>query len=167
MTLELVGGFLMNETFVFLASCVCMLVGILLCALPANRYFRTIGVGAMGPLLLVCGVVLMTTFKWDEVAIKLSGLELKLAEAQENLDSVQARFAAVEKSITPQAQSQALAELLDKYEQVSSTTPSDTQVKDFGAALTAANVTVLPLSTLNAVFTPVSPDGELKGPTLR
>lgn len=72
----------MNEYFILAASVFCLLVGIGFCWPPIERYRNSIGVGAFGMLLVLCGVVLMTTFKWTEVAIKISDLEFKLATAQ-------------------------------------------------------------------------------------
>lgn len=80
----------MNEYFILAASVFCLLVGIGFCWPPIERYRNSIGVGAFGMLLVLCGVVLMTTFKWTDVAIKISGLEFKLETAQKA--EQQARF---------------------------------------------------------------------------
>ncbi|MBY5314197.1 hypothetical protein GR210_28680 [Rhizobium leguminosarum] len=72
----------MNEYFILAASVFCLLVGIGFCWPPIERYRNSISVGAFGTLLVLSGVVLMTTFKWTDVAIKVSGLEFKLEAAQ-------------------------------------------------------------------------------------
>lgn len=141
----------MNDGFVFVASCVCLFTGAAFCFLPVSRYWRGIAVGAFGPLLLVLGAVMMTTFKWTEVAIKVSGLEVKIAEAEKKAADAVGRLAAVERGTTPQAKNQALQTLLATYSKVSADAPSEKQVEDFNAALTAAKVTVVPIEALNAV----------------
>ena len=141
----------MNEWFIFAASFVCLAVGMVLCSLPANRYFRSANVGFAGFFILVLGVVLMTTFKWTEVAIKFSGLEVRLAEAERQVTEARTSLAAVQEAITPEAKTQALEAVLAKYKQVSNTVPSEEQVTDFTTALGAANVTVVPLEAFTAV----------------
>jgi hypothetical protein len=66
-------------------------------------------------LLVLCGVVLMTTFKWTEVAIKISDLEFKLAAAVEDarlaktqLANNEKAFASFAKQFDPNAQKQAI-----------------------------------------------------------
>jgi hypothetical protein len=139
----------MGESFSFYASCICLAAGILLLSLPANRYWRVVAVGAMGPLFLVCGVVLMTTFKWTEVAIKLSDLEVKLSRANADLFNANMRLASVKQVLTPAVQTESLTAVLAKYEQLSNTVPSKEQVRDFRAALDAANVKVVPYDVFN------------------
>ncbi|CAN7449453.1 hypothetical protein LJR235_002892 [Pararhizobium sp. LjRoot235] len=141
----------MNENFVFAASCICLLAGIALCFLPAARYWRRVAVGAFGPLLILMGVVLMTTFKWTEVAIKISDLEVKLAEAELKNTLTQARFAAVQEAVTPEGKSQTLQTLLTNYKQVAKTPPSDEQLANFNAALKAAKVTLIPVEAVTGV----------------
>nr|WP_064245334.1 hypothetical protein [Rhizobium leguminosarum]OAP96879.1 hypothetical protein A4U53_11885 [Rhizobium leguminosarum] len=79
----------MNNQFVFFASSICLAAGSAFCFMPAARYWRQIAVGGLGGILVVMGVVLMTTFKWTEVAIKISGLEIKIAEAEKRANTAQ------------------------------------------------------------------------------
>lgn len=80
----------MQEYFIFGASVFCLLVGLLFCWPPIERYRAARNVGIFGTLLIVCGVVLMTTFKWTEVAIKLKDFEVRLAEAENKTKQAQA-----------------------------------------------------------------------------
>lgn len=141
----------MNEQFVFAASCLCLAVGLGLCLLPANRYFRSSSIGYAGTLFLVCGMVLMTTFKWTEVAIKVSELEVRLSEAQQEAAKARISLAMVQKGVTPEATSQAIEAVLATYKKVSNTDPSPDQVADFTTALNAANVTIIPVEALSGV----------------
>ncbi|OYD03713.1 hypothetical protein [Rhizobium sp. N4311] len=84
----------MNEYFILAASVFCLLVGIGFCWPPIERYRNSINVGAFGMLLVLCGVVLMTTFKWTDVAIKISGLEFKLETAQQEVKQARLELAA-------------------------------------------------------------------------
>ncbi|ASP84306.1 hypothetical protein I7G86_10060 [Sinorhizobium meliloti] len=105
----------MNENFILGASIFCLLVGVSFCWPPIERYRGAKQVGAFGMLLVLCGVVLMTTFKWTEVAIKISDLEFKLAAAVEDarlakvqLTNNEKAFASFAKQFDPNAQKQAI-----------------------------------------------------------
>ena len=141
----------MDAQFVFAASCLCLVAGCGLCFLPANRYLRLNSIDAAGALFLVCGVVLMTTFKWTEVAIKVSGLEVRLAEAEGRADEARMRLALVRQSVTPEAQSAARQAVLATYKEISSTDPSEAQLADFTMALNDAQVTMIPATALTGV----------------
>lgn len=141
----------MTENFAFVASCICLLVGITLCFLPANRYRKTLRVGAIGSLFLLCGVVLMTTFKWTEVAIKISKLEVKLSEAQKEATSARVSLAMVQRGITQQAKNQALEAVLTTYSEVARVKPTSAQVSMINEALKAANVTIVPTAAFNGI----------------
>ncbi|MGO7279389.1 hypothetical protein ACCT18_29500 [Rhizobium ruizarguesonis] len=90
----------MNEYFVLAASVFCLFVGIGFCWPPIERYRNSIGVGAFGMLLILCGVVLMTTFKWTDVAIKISGLEFKLETAQKETKQARLELAESEQKLS-------------------------------------------------------------------
>lgn len=139
----------MDEKFIFGASVVCLVFGLWLCFLPTHRYLRFKSVGAAGGLLLVMGVVLMTTFKWTEVAIKVSGLEVRIAELQQRVNAYTESLQTVRNSVSPQMQSETLQALLDSYKQVSNTDFTPDQLANFEAALDAAQLTVVPVNTLN------------------
>lgn len=141
----------MNEIFIPIASAICLAIGLAFCWPPIERYRRSATVGAFGTLLVVCGVVLMTTFKWTEVAIKISDLEVKLAEAQREASSARVKLAMVQQSLTTEATAEAFDAVLTTYKQVSNSVPTGEQVSDFQEALKAANVQVIPVSALNGI----------------
>ncbi|MCA1366668.1 hypothetical protein I6F15_04510 [Bradyrhizobium sp. BRP14] len=146
----------MDDSFVFAASSVCLVAGIALCFLPANKYARTTSVGMSGGLFLICGVVLMTTFKWTEVAFKISEVEVKIAEALKERDDALALAASRENSLKavalaaePTSQDKAIDEILrtvyvsdeDALDRVKAYTK-------FKNALQDNNLTVVPTSAL-------------------
>ncbi len=134
----------MPVSFVFYASVACLIFGIVLCCLPVRRYWTGVNVGLFGFFIVVMGVVLMTTFKWTEVAIKISDLEVKLAEAEAAKDSAVGKLVAVQTSLTPTARSEALQSLFSSYKTLASAPPSKAEVETFTRALEAASVTVVP-----------------------
>lgn len=79
----------MQEYFIFGASVFCLVVGLVFCWPPIERYRGARTVGGFGALLVICGVVLMTTFKWTEVAIKVSDFEVRLAEAEQRANQAE------------------------------------------------------------------------------
>ncbi|MEX2741099.1 hypothetical protein AB3480_06580 [Rhizobium mongolense] len=89
----------MNEYFVLLASCICLVIGIAFCFPPIERYRGSRNVGAFGTTLVILGVVLMTTFKWTDVAIKISGLEFKLQAAQQEAGRLSAALSDKENAL--------------------------------------------------------------------
>ena len=139
----------MQVSFVFYASVACLIFGILLCCLPVRRYWTGVNVGLFGFFIVVMGVVLMTTFKWTEVAIKISDLEVKLAEAEAAKDSAVGKLVAVQTSLTPTARSDALKSLISSYKTLASVPPSKSEVETFTKALDAASVTVVPASVVS------------------
>jgi hypothetical protein len=112
--------------------------------MPAN-------IGAAGGLFLICGVVLMTTFKWTEVALKISGLEVKLAEAENEARMAQSALTAIKVATSPEGKKQSLDALLANYRQLSNTDPTASQLADFERALDSADVTIVPVQALGAI----------------
>lgn len=146
----------MDETFIFAASCLCLAVGALLCSLPATKYARTTSIGLAGSLFLVCGVILMTTFKWTEVAFKISDVEVKIAKAIKERDEAIALAAARETSLKqvasaaqPESQDKAIDEIL-RTVYVSDGDALDRMkaYTKFKNALQDNNLTVVPTSAL-------------------
>lgn len=146
----------MNDNFVFAASSVCLVAGIALCFLPANKYARTTSIGMSGALFLICGVVLMTTFKWTEVAFKISEVEVKIADALKQRDEALALAASRENSLKavalaaePASQDKAIDEILRTVyvsgEDALDRMKASTKLKN---ALQDNNLTVVPTSAL-------------------
>lgn len=139
----------MQGSFAFYASVACLVFGILLCCLPIRRYWTGLNVGLFGFFVVLMGVVLMTTFKWTEVAIKISDLEVKLAKAEAAKDSAVGELAEFQSSLTPTARTEALQSLLSSYRELASVPPSKAEVETFTKALNAASVTVVPVSAVS------------------
>ncbi|WQO66840.1 hypothetical protein U8C40_06765 [Sinorhizobium medicae] len=160
----------MDDRFIFAASSVCLITGIALCFLPANKYARTTSVGMSGALFLVCGVVLMTTFKWTEVAFKVSEVEVKIAKALKERDEALAVAAARENSLKavasaaePESQDKAIDEILrtvyisenDELDRMKAYTKFKTALED-------NNFTVVPTSALPNDRDSLDPSGSDK-----
>jgi hypothetical protein len=168
----------MNEWFIFGASCVCLAVGIALCFLPASKYARTSSVGFAGALFLVCGIVLMTTFKWTEVAFKISEVEVKLANALKERDEALAVAAARDLSLKmvasaaePETQDKAIDEIVRTVYFSESDEPNRQAAYDkIKTALQENNLTVVPTSALpsaNNFMEPFIERNEVPGPTFQ
>jgi hypothetical protein len=138
----------MNETFVTIATGICLLVGLGFCWLPVNRYRKAVAVGGFGTLLIVLGVTLMTTYKWTEVAIKISDLEFKLAEAQAETTKFKLALADVQKGSTEQAKSKAFETILINYKELAKSEPTPSDIQYFKEAVAASDVTFLPAQSL-------------------
>jgi hypothetical protein len=63
-------------------SIVSFLVGCTLLFLPARRYWFKVSPGAFGAFLACTGFLLMTVFKWTDIAVNFAGLEMRLQAAQ-------------------------------------------------------------------------------------
>lgn len=140
----------MQGDFIFWASVVCLVVGSGLCVTPAAKYLFQPKVGWFAAPLLLGGLVLMTTFKWTEVALKISNMELRVAEANQRADAANARLATIQSAATPKAETASLDRLLNQYKSLSPTPPSEQQVNLFIQAMKAADVTILPAAAVNA-----------------
>lgn len=140
----------MQETFVFWGSVSCLIVGTALCLTPASRYLFASKVGWFAVPLLFVGLVLMTTFKWTEVAIKMSDLELKFAEAQKEAEDARRQLAAIKDATDPAAETATLRNVLDNYRIVAKVPPSLEQINSFTKALRASSVTIVPTSVITA-----------------
>ncbi len=149
----------MNEHFVFWASLVCLLAGAAFCFLPAARYFQKVAVGAFGGVLIVVGAVLMTTFKWTEVAIKVSGLELRLAEAEIAkqkaelaLAQTDGILAKVKIAASEEAQAQTLDAIFAKLDANETKPVPPEYVDKTKRILQDAGLTIIPTSTIPTGF---------------
>jgi len=74
----------MNIYIVTALSIACAIAGALLVFAPVNKYnrFTAKDVGTIGAMFVFLGVVLMTTFKWGEVALKVYGAELVISRLE-------------------------------------------------------------------------------------
>ncbi|MBO0904295.1 hypothetical protein [Jiella sonneratiae] len=78
----------MEPMFVMLLTGFCALFGAILMSLPARRYYINIRNTAFGVALLFSGVILSTTFKWTDVAMKIGQWEVKIAQQERALSTV-------------------------------------------------------------------------------
>lgn len=65
-----------------------MLLGILFCIPPISIYIKQKPVKTFGLALFTCGFLLITSFKWTEMAIKIGNYEVKIANAQQKIDNL-------------------------------------------------------------------------------
>ncbi|BDW90677.1 hypothetical protein MACH01_34440 [Thalassospira tepidiphila] len=74
---------------------IAMLLGIAFCIPPISVYVRQKPVKLFGLILFTSGFLLITSFKWTEVAIKIRDYEVKIANAEkalQNLSQVNATY---------------------------------------------------------------------------
>jgi hypothetical protein len=77
------GRIIMNAAATLVMSSVCFVIGAASWFLPARRYYINLPLGGFAMLFVVVGLILMTVFKWEEVAVEISGLKLQLSKAEE------------------------------------------------------------------------------------
>lgn len=80
----------MDPTFVMIATGICIVVGLGLLFLPVRRYFGQIEITLSGVLFVFAGVILITTFKWTDIAMKIGDWELKIAQQQQAITTMTA-----------------------------------------------------------------------------
>jgi len=149
----------MNYSFVYFASAVCLFAGAALIFLPGRRYYYHSSVGLVGSLLLLSGVVLMTTFKWTEVFIKVSGLEFQLAKAEEEARMAKAKLASISNSVNEEDLLNQVAKMII-YEHAgegddNSSNSEDyfpiLEAKELKGALDKSNVVIVPWSEIQNI----------------
>ena len=77
-------------------SSIAFVVGLVSWAVPAWKYHKITKVGVFALPLLLCGVILMTTFKWDEIAVEVSGAKVELKKAQQQITTLTEQLGSAE-----------------------------------------------------------------------
>lgn len=88
----------MDPQALVIFSALAFVIGFLSWAVPAWKYHTQTKVGVFAVALLFAGLVLMTTFKWSDIALEVSGATLKISELQEELDATKIAFARIQRT---------------------------------------------------------------------
>lgn len=85
--------------YVVLTS-IAFVVGLVSWALPAWKYHKQTNVGAFAGALLAAGVILMSMFKWSEVALDVAGAKLEIKERDQKIADLQTNLSNAQTALT-------------------------------------------------------------------
>ncbi|WP_077960782.1 hypothetical protein [Ensifer adhaerens] len=149
----------MNIYIVTALSIACAIVGALLVFAPVNKYHRFSAkeVGAIGGIFVFLGVVLMTTFKWSEVVLEVSGAKLQLLRAEDQIKELSEQVAVRDQAIA------SIKASTEATKQLAAAKELKTQGNITGVWTTANNITPEELKqTLEKSGFTVVPTSEIK-----
>ena len=75
----------MDQQIAVYLSIAAFVIGVLSWAIPSAKYWSQTRVGGFAIALLLSGIVLMTTFKWTDIALEISGARLKISQLEDRL----------------------------------------------------------------------------------
>ena len=78
----------MEPNFLMILTGIAMFLGIAFCIPPISVYMGQKPVKTFGLILFASGFLLITSFKWTEVAIKIRDYEVKIANAEKALNNL-------------------------------------------------------------------------------
>lgn len=78
----------MEQNFLMILTGTAMLLGILFCVPPISIYIKQKPVKTFGLVLFGSGFLLITSFKWTEMAIKIGNYEVKIANAEQTINEL-------------------------------------------------------------------------------
>lgn len=149
----------MNIYVATILSIACAITGLVFCLAPVNKFhrFSASDVGWAGSLFALLGVILMTTFKWGEVALEVSGAKLHIQQAEARIETLKNEVAQRDMAIAQiklaSDESKQLAaandvkvkgEVLGFWTNTAKLTP-----EQISEALSASGFTVVPTSDIN------------------
>jgi uncharacterized membrane protein len=144
-------------TLVTALSIFCFVAGVVFCFFPIEKYRSMSRPGGFGALLVVCGVILMTTFKWTEVVIEVGQLKAQIKQAQAKLEEVQLALNKSEQTFSMlQASTEfevqkALIDKLAGFGPVQPVNSAEELQSAFQKALSDSNYVVLPASEVRSL----------------
>lgn len=81
----------MEPNFLMTLTGIAMLLGILFCIPPISVYLKQKPVKTFGLVLFASGFLLITSFKWTEMAIKIGKYEVTIANAEQTINDLTER----------------------------------------------------------------------------